>query len=295
MGIKITRFRAMSQGGPTSHEEICGFEQTITRPLQPHIAVSFSRVINPNFMRSLQVGFPGLATLMLQYRKGQYGLQGGITVDGNVSAGISYSINPALTYSFNAMCAPVPESFKTQHSLEWSSGATSVLAASDFQTELDVSAMHYLPPTQSMLHIISAGVKLQDFSDEGAESAHHPVSGSLGHFWMSETCVGSNTYKSRDHTITSSILRMFPERQLQLGASIKGYVLEKTVTVNGYTEFQVPSFPLMVGISAGSDMMGSVSLMTMLGPVSGRIVVGYGLHGLTGGLGIEINENVVVR
>jgi len=287
----------MAQGAPTSHEEICGFEQSISRPVQPHIAVAFARTINPHFMRTIQVGFPGLASLVLQYRKGQLAMQGGITVDGNVSSGISYAITPDLTYSFNAMCAPVPESFKTQHSLEWSVGPTSITAASDFETEIDVSALHYLPPTKSILHIVSAGIKLRDPSaEEGAESgSHHMATGSVGHFWMSKECVGSNVFRSQDYTLTSSVMRMIPERQLQLGASFKGHIVEKNLVVHGCAEFQVPSLPVMMGISVGSDKMGSLSLMTMLGPLQGRIVTGYGIHGFTGGFAIEINENVVVR
>ena len=88
---------------------------------------------------------------------------------------------------------------------------------------------------------------------------------------------------------------MFPERALRTGISVKGFIMKKDVVAHGCVEFQVPQLPIMVAVSVGSDKKGSVSLAAMLGPVQAQIMAGYGQHGFSGGFGMEINENAVVR
>ena len=102
----------MASGGPSSHEEICGFEHSIARPVQPQIGAAFVRTINPNFARTIQVGLPPNLALVLQYQKGNLGLQGVLSADGSARSMISYAVRPNLMYALNVMCAPAPDSFE---------------------------------------------------------------------------------------------------------------------------------------------------------------------------------------
>ena len=95
-----------------SFDEIMAFEQNISRPIQPHIALGLSRMINKNFMRSIQISLPPSLAISFQYQSMRTRLLGGFSVDGSVQCSLGRVINPSLMYSMNAMVSPTPESLK---------------------------------------------------------------------------------------------------------------------------------------------------------------------------------------